>query len=161
MTLRTIARAAALRAARQLPPDARNALDGLRWLFAGHYGGLAQLPERMGYLVSIERRFLALCDERDGLRNRLACAVEMAAQAEHERDALRLELAEHLEALEEVRARLAAEQRGAATATLIAQREAQQAIAAEALLVAHRMERRAREAEERLRAAQLAAEGGR
>lgn len=141
MTLRHLARAAALRAARALVlPELLATVDSGRRTWP-------ELLEVLGYLNGLEKRHLALGAERDA-------AVE-------ERDALRLELAEHLAALEEVRARLAAEQRGAATATLIAQREAQQAIAAEALLVAHRMERRAREAEERLRAAQLAAEGGR
>lgn len=166
--LRSLARAAALRAARALLlPELREALDGIEahtW---------QDTLDVIGMLVGLERRFLALGAERDGLANRLACAVEMAAQAEHERDALREalgrlaavrdelteELAEHLEALEEVRGKLAAEQRQ--TVRLAAQVAAQQAIAETMQLVAAKMERRAMAAEERLRAAQLAAEGGR
>ena len=137
--LRDALRAAALRAARALVlPELLATVDSGRRTWP-------ELLEVLGYLNGLEKRHLALGAERD------------AAVAE--RDALRLELGEHLEALEEVRARLAAEQRGAAL--LLAQREAQAAIAESQSKLAQGMERRAREAEERLRAAQLAAEGGR
>ncbi len=167
MTLRTIARAAALRAARALVlPELRQALD------AREARTWDDLIDVCLLLREVDRRMVDLGAGRDQLL--------------HERDALQEELAEHLDALEEVRARLAAEQRGAAL--LLAQREAQAAIAESQSKLAHGLEarlreersqavqvgaqvvkaearaaaaeRRAREAEERLRAAQLAAEGG-
>lgn len=190
MSLRTLARGVALRAARALLlPELREAL--------GEPGSWPELLDVCSHAAGNERRILEQGAERDA--------------AVGERDALRLELAEHRQALEEVRGRLAAEQRQ--TALVLAQRDAQKAIVDAAVKVGQGLReagerakaaaahcdtltakidaahvvleaagtaraslvervkeldgwrreahRRAREAEERLRAAQLAAEGGR